>query len=76
MAAVGEDLFAVVDKLSPQVVQALTLPEQAKKELEKPVAALTTHSQDAYRSYIEGVDCFYKYGLSRGGKTFQKNAGV
>jgi serine/threonine protein kinase/Flp pilus assembly protein TadD len=58
--AVGEDLFAAVDKLSPQVVKALALPEQAQKELERPVADATTHSQDAYRSYIEGLENFNK----------------
>jgi tetratricopeptide (TPR) repeat protein len=73
--AVGEDLFAVVDKLSPQVVQALTLPELAKKGLEKPVASLTTHSQDAYRSYIEGVDCFYSRDHPEAEKHFKKTLG-
>jgi tetratricopeptide (TPR) repeat protein len=70
--AVGEDLFAVVDKLSPQVVRALTLPEQAIKGLEKPVAALTTHSQDAYRSYIEGVDALDKKDYPEAVKHFKK----
>jgi len=56
----GEDLFAVVDRLSPQLVKALALPEQAQKELEKPVAEATTHSQDAYRSYLEGLENFNK----------------
>jgi eukaryotic-like serine/threonine-protein kinase len=59
--APGENLFAVVDKLSPQVVQALALPEQAQKETEKPMAEMTTHSLDAYRAYIEGLDNCYKY---------------
>ncbi|HUU05179.1 MAG TPA: protein kinase [Patescibacteria group bacterium] len=58
--APGEDLFAVIDKLSPQVVKALALPEQAQKELGRPVAEATTHSQDAYRSYLEGLENFYK----------------
>jgi tetratricopeptide (TPR) repeat protein len=62
----------VVDKLSPQVVQALTLPEQTIKGLEKPVAALTTHSQDAYHSYIEGVDCFYSRDFPEAEKHFKK----
>ena len=58
--AIGEDLFAVVDKLSPQIAKALSLPDQAKKELEKPVAQVTTHSQEAYRYYLEGLDYFNK----------------
>jgi len=47
--ATGEDIFAMVDKLSAEIAKALSLPEQAKKELEKPVADVTTHSQEAYR---------------------------
>ncbi|MCJ7524944.1 MAG: protein kinase [Candidatus Aminicenantes bacterium] len=58
--APGEDLFAVIDKLSPQVVKALALPEQAQNELGRPVAEATTHSEDAYRSYLEGLENFYK----------------
>ena len=59
--APGEDLFAVVDKLSPQVVQALALPEQAQKELEIPVANVTSRSLDAYRFYITGLENYYKH---------------
>jgi len=69
---IGEDLFAVVDKLSPQVVKALSLPEQAQKELGKPVAETTTHSRDAYRSYIEGVDCYYSVDWTEAEKHFKK----
>jgi serine/threonine protein kinase/Flp pilus assembly protein TadD len=58
--APGENIFAVVDKLSPQIAKALSLPDQAKKELEKPVAQVTTHSQEAYRYYLEGLDYFNK----------------
>jgi eukaryotic-like serine/threonine-protein kinase len=68
----GEDLFALVDRLSPQVIQALTLPEQTKKGLAKPVADLTTHSQEAYRSYIEGLDFFYKAYLPEADRSFMK----
>src|SRR3990170_4784942 len=50
--ATGEDLFAVVDKLSLQIAKDLSLPEQAKKELDKPIADVTTHSPEAYRYYL------------------------
>jgi len=69
-SAAGEDLFSVVDKLSAQIANALTLPEQAKKELEKPVADVTTHSQQAYRYYLEGMDYFNKYYLAEAEKSF------
>jgi len=70
--ATGEDLFAVVDKLSPQVVKALTLPEQAQKELERPISEATTRSQDAYRSYIEGIDNLEKHYYEDAERSFQK----
>jgi tetratricopeptide (TPR) repeat protein len=68
----GEDLFAVVDQLSPQVAKALTLPEQAQKELEKPVADATTHSQEAYRSYLEGIDNMNRGYSPEAEKNFKK----
>ena len=70
--AAGEDLFAVVDKLSPQVVKALALPEQAQKALGKPVAEATTHSQDAYRSYLEGLENMNKGYSDEAEKNFKK----
>jgi serine/threonine protein kinase/Flp pilus assembly protein TadD len=70
--AIGEDLFAVVDKLSPQIAKDLSLPEQAKKDLDRPIAEVTTHSQEAYRYYLEGVDYDLKYYFTDAGKSFEK----
>jgi tetratricopeptide (TPR) repeat protein len=52
----GEDLFAVVDRLSAQAKLDLSLPEEARDELDKSVADVTTHSPEAYRHYLEGLD--------------------
>lgn len=68
----GEDLFAVVDQLSPQVTKALALPEQARRELQKPVADSTTHSREAYRSFLEGIDNFNKGYSSEAVMSFKK----
>jgi tetratricopeptide (TPR) repeat protein/predicted Ser/Thr protein kinase len=70
--ATGEDLFAVVDKLSPQITKDLSLPEQAKKELEKPVADVTTHSPEAYRYYLAGIDYSNKYYSKEAEESFKK----
>jgi tetratricopeptide (TPR) repeat protein/predicted Ser/Thr protein kinase len=70
--APGEDLFAVVDRLSPQVVQALALPEQAQKELGRPVAEMTTRSQDAYHAYIMGLENYYKLFMAAAKKDLEK----
>ena len=52
----GEDLFAVVDMLSAQTKRDLALPEEARGELDRSVADVTTHSPEAYRYYLEGLD--------------------
>jgi tetratricopeptide (TPR) repeat protein len=51
-----EDLFTVVDRLSVAVKQDLVLPDAARSELDPSVADVTTHSAEAYRYYLEGVD--------------------
>jgi len=53
---VGEDLFAVVDRLSAALRSHMSLPEAAKTEATRPVADVTTHSPEAYRCYLEGLD--------------------
>jgi tetratricopeptide (TPR) repeat protein len=70
--AIGEDLFAVVDKLSPQIAKALSLPEQAKKEIKRPIAEVTTHSQQAYSYYLEGMDYLDKYYNAEAERSFRK----
>jgi tetratricopeptide (TPR) repeat protein len=52
----GEDLFAVTDKLSTAIRNHLSLPAPAKAEPSRPVAEVTTHSPEAYRYYLEGLD--------------------
>jgi serine/threonine protein kinase/Flp pilus assembly protein TadD len=68
----GEDIFAVVDKLSPQIKNDLSLPEQAKKELDRPVADVTTHSQEAYRCYLEGLDYDNKFYSVEAERSYKK----
>ena len=52
----GEDLFAVVDRLSAEIKASLTLPERATVEIDRPVAEVTTHSPEAYRYYLDGLE--------------------
>jgi len=68
----GEDLFSVVDKLSAQIKEDLSLPEQAKKELDRAVADVTTHSPEAYRFYLEGLDYYNKVYFTEAEKSFEK----
>ena len=68
----GEDLFSVVDKLSAKIKANLSLPEVAKKEPDKPVADVTTHSPEAYRYYLEGEDYFHKLYWIEAEKSYRK----
>lgn len=52
----GEDLFAVVDRLSAAIKSSLALPEHATVEIDRPVSDVTTRSPEAYRYYLEGLD--------------------
>jgi len=69
---VGEDLFSAVDKLSAQIKGDLSLPAQAEKEQDRPVADVTTHSPEAYRYYLEGVDNISKYYSSEAEESFKR----
>ena len=67
-----QDLFVVVDKLSAEIKNDLSLPEAAKKELDRPVADVTTHSPEAYRYYLEGVDYGWKFYFTDAEKSLEK----
>ena len=68
----GEDLFTVVDKLTAEVKEDLSLPEGAKRELDRPVADVTTNSPDAYRHYLEGIDYYQKFNIPEAEKSYRK----
>ena len=68
----GEDLFSVVDRLSAQIREDLSLPGGAKKELDRAVADVTTHSPEAYRYYLEGIDYYNKVYMTEAAKSYKK----
>jgi serine/threonine protein kinase/Flp pilus assembly protein TadD len=68
----GEDLFSVVDKLSGQIREDLSLPGGAKEELDRAVADVTTHSPEAYRHYLDGIDYYSKVYFTEAAKSFRK----
>jgi tetratricopeptide (TPR) repeat protein len=57
----GEDIFALVDRLSAAIKVDLSLPSAADDEPDRPVADVTTHSAEAYRYYLEGTDAGWKF---------------
>jgi eukaryotic-like serine/threonine-protein kinase len=67
-----EDVFSLVDKLNVALKRDLSLPAQAQKETARPVAEVSTNSQEAYRYYLEGVDYYYKYYNTEAEKSLKK----
>ena len=68
----GDDLFALVDKLSGAVKADLALPQKAGAQPDRPVADVTTHSPEAYRYYVEGLDYRAKVYSTEAEKAFRK----
>jgi len=54
----GQDVFALVDLLTVEIRKSLPLPLSATSEQDPRVAEVTTHSPDAYRFYLEGLDAY------------------
>ena len=52
----GEDIFAVVDRLTVAIKDDLPLPPQALTEWDPPVMEVTSSSQDAYRFLLEAKE--------------------
>ncbi|MBN2226227.1 MAG: tetratricopeptide repeat protein [candidate division Zixibacteria bacterium] len=52
----GEDVFALVDRLTVEIKTDLTLPVDAFREADRFIADVTTHSPEAYRYYLTGLD--------------------
>jgi len=68
----GEKVFSMVDKLTVEVKKDLSLPAQAQKEETPKVADVTTHSPEAYRYYLEGLDYHYKVYTEEAEKSYRK----
>lgn len=58
---VDEPIFALVDRLTEEIKSDLVLPAAAAGEKDAPIAEVTTHSTEAYRYYLDGVDYLNKY---------------
>jgi len=51
-----QDVFSLVDKLTVEIKKGFSLPVSAQQEKEPSLAEVTTHSQEAYRYFLEGAD--------------------
>jgi TolB-like protein/Tfp pilus assembly protein PilF len=68
----NEDIFSLVDNLTLEIKNDLSLPATAREEPDPLVADVTTTSPEAYRYYIEGLDFDYKYYPNEAKASFQK----
>jgi len=68
----GEDVFLMIDRLATEIKKDLALPAAAGNEPDRPVADVTTHSPEAYRSYLSGVECMQKVYLPEAREYFAK----
>jgi serine/threonine protein kinase/tetratricopeptide (TPR) repeat protein len=68
----SEKVFSLVDKLTREVRNDLDLPVQDEEEPDLPVTDITTHSEDAYRYYVEGMNYLNAYALGEANKSFQR----
>jgi serine/threonine protein kinase/Tfp pilus assembly protein PilF len=68
----GERVFSLVDKLTVEIENDLSLPVDTAHEGDESIADVTTNSLEAYRYYIEGVENGYKHYLSEARELFRK----
>jgi serine/threonine protein kinase/tetratricopeptide (TPR) repeat protein len=67
-----ENIFSIVDKLTIEIKNDLSLPTMALQEPDPQIANVTTHSQEAYRYYLEGLDHYYQLYSFRAQRSFRK----
>ncbi|EQB63639.1 MAG: hypothetical protein RBG1_1C00001G1218 [candidate division Zixibacteria bacterium RBG-1] len=67
-----EKIFSIIDKLTVEIRKDLTLPSEAKQEKDPQVADVTTHSPEAYRFYLEGLDYQHKLYTREATESFEK----
>jgi len=67
-----DDIFAMVDKMTVQIKNELSLPLEALEESDRRVADVTTHSQKAYFYYLDGIDYFNRFYKTEAIECFRK----
>jgi len=67
----GEDIFALVDRLSEEIRDDLSVPSAAPSP-DVSVASVTTDSPEAYRHYLEGVEAVNMYYFDEARQSFEQ----
>lgn len=66
-----ESIFSLIDRLTVEIKNDLSLPTAAFEEADPPVADITTHFPEAYLRFLEGVDFAQKMYQSKAAKAFE-----
>jgi tetratricopeptide (TPR) repeat protein len=67
-----EQIFPLVDRLTVEVKKDLSLPDEAHQEWDPEIANVTTHSAEAYRHYVEGIEYLAKVYTLEGERSMRK----
>ncbi len=65
-------IFSLADSLAILIKSDLPLVSQPREGTDQMVASITTHSQDAYRLYLEGVDYYNRAYLEEAVEKFEE----
>ena len=68
----GEDIFAVIDRLTEDVKKCSAMPAALKGESPVRVADITTSSPEAYRQYLDGLEYRDKFYSTDALRSFHK----
>lgn len=70
--ATADDIFPLIDSLSLAIKSDLSLPNKAIRENDRPVADVTTYSQEAYQYYLTGLEFYARYDADRAVEAFER----
>jgi eukaryotic-like serine/threonine-protein kinase len=74
--ASDEDIFAVVDRLSANIRKSLLPDQQNENEQRNAVASMMTHSEEAFRYYVQGLENLNKLYLADAAILFAKAVAI
>lgn len=67
-----DNIFALADKLAVEIKKDLAFPTDSGSRANRSIADITTHSPEAYRYYLEGVEYFQKFYTYEALESFKK----
>ncbi|MEE9268787.1 MAG: protein kinase [Candidatus Krumholzibacteria bacterium] len=70
--ASGESIFSLVDRMTVELRNELSLTLATRGDIDRPVAEITTSSPDAYRHYLEGMEHLNKNYKEEAIESFRK----